>query len=327
VDATHTPTLGVIFHPRFAPETLADYARRAEAGGFDELWLWDDCFLPGAFTAAAVALSATERLKIGLIPATVYNPLFAAMEITTLACAFPGRFMPGFGHGVKGWMEQIGAAPVSSMKTLELTVRVVRALLRGERVTVHEHGVNLDDVHMERVPGELPPLYIGAMREKSLQLCGRAADGTILTSMSSPAYVQWAREQVGAGLRERAPEARRRHRVVVYAQAIVSQEGQAARDTMRRVLAAQFAWADVHLKALGIYDDAHALHRQHGADMARHIPDSWLDDLAVCGTPEQAASAIQRLSQAGADAIILQPQDDDPASLDEYIRLLMPLFT
>ena len=109
---------GVIFHPRFPPETLADYARKAETAGFDELWLWDDCFLPGALTSAAIALSATQHLRvgIGLMPATVYNPLFAAMEITTLARAFPGRILPGFGHGVGSWMAQIGAAPKSSLK-------------------------------------------------------------------------------------------------------------------------------------------------------------------------------------------------------------------
>src|SRR6185503_18632028 len=104
--AKSEPTFGVIFHPRFPPETLAEYARRAEAIGFDELWLWDDCFLPGALTSAAIALSATQHLKvgIGLLPATVYNPLFAAMEITTLARAFAGRILPGFGHGVGSWM-------------------------------------------------------------------------------------------------------------------------------------------------------------------------------------------------------------------------------
>ena len=79
------PAIGVIFHPRFPPETLVDFARRAESGGFDELWLWDDCFLPGAFPSAAIALSATQNLRvgIGLLPASAYNPLFAAMEITT----------------------------------------------------------------------------------------------------------------------------------------------------------------------------------------------------------------------------------------------------
>ncbi len=100
------PAIGVIFHPQFSPETLRDYARRAESAGFDELWLWDDCFLPGALTSAAIALSATQRLKvgIGILPATAYNPLFAAMEITTLARAFPERILPGFGHGVGPWM-------------------------------------------------------------------------------------------------------------------------------------------------------------------------------------------------------------------------------
>src|SRR5512133_1580546 len=117
------PSLGIIFHPLFPPESLADYARRAEAAGFDELWLWDDCFQPGALTSAAIALSATRRLKvgIGLLPAPVYHPLFAAMEITTLARAFPERFLPGFGHGLASWMAQIGAAPKSSLTALRET--------------------------------------------------------------------------------------------------------------------------------------------------------------------------------------------------------------
>src|SRR5512133_2220753 len=121
------PSLGIIFHPLFPPETLADYARRAESAGFDELWLWDDCFLPGAFTSAAVALSATRRLKvgIGLLAVKAYNPLFAAMEITTLARDFPDRLLPGFGYGVDTWMAQIGAAPKPSLKALKETVTAV----------------------------------------------------------------------------------------------------------------------------------------------------------------------------------------------------------
>ena len=109
------PAYGIIFHPNFPPDRLADYARRAVAAGFDELWLWDDCFTAGALTSATIALAATQRLKvgIGLMPATVYNPLFAAMEITTLSRAFPQRFMPGFGYGVPAWMGRIGARPKS----------------------------------------------------------------------------------------------------------------------------------------------------------------------------------------------------------------------
>src|SRR5258708_39016439 len=123
--------LGIIFHPTFPPETLADFARRAEAGGFDELWLWDDCFLPGALTSAAIALSATQYIMvgIGLLPVRAYNPLFAAMEITTLARAFPNRLLAGFGHGGGSWMAQVGAASKSSVRSLEETGIAVRALL------------------------------------------------------------------------------------------------------------------------------------------------------------------------------------------------------
>ncbi|HEX2907538.1 MAG TPA: LLM class flavin-dependent oxidoreductase [Phototrophicaceae bacterium] len=323
-----TPTLGVIFHPRFPPETLMDYARRAEQAGFSELWLWDDCFLPGAFTSAAIALTATERLKvgIGLLPATVYNPLFAAMEITTLARAFPGRFLPGFGYGVDTWMKQIGAAPTSAIKTLEQTVQTIRALLRGDQVSVDQHNIHLDQVQMQLTAEHQPPLYIGAMREKTLQLTGRVADGTILTGMSSPAYVRWAREQINIGLKEREQPAHQ-HRVVVYALAKISPDGAAAQATMRQAITPQFGfWADVHLQALGVLEAARALQEQHGADAGNYVPDAWINELTITGTPEQAVTSISRLADAGADAIILQPLENDPACLDEYIRYLMPLY-
>jgi alkanesulfonate monooxygenase SsuD/methylene tetrahydromethanopterin reductase-like flavin-dependent oxidoreductase (luciferase family) len=315
------PTFGVIFHPRFPPKTLIQYARRAEEAGFSEFWLWDDCFLPGAFTLAGVALAATEHLKvgIGLLPATVYNPLFAAMEITSLACAFPGRFLPGFGHGVGPWMKQIGAVPLSSMKTLEQTVHVVRALLRGDRISVHADGIDLDDVQMELIPDQPPPLYVGAMREKSLQLAGRIADGTILTGMSSPPYTRWAKDQILAG------NPNYTHPIAVYTHAKISADGKTARAAVRQNLTTLFPWADVHLKTLGISDEAHALYQTYGAEMADHIPDAWIDELAAAGTPEQAAASIERLVNAGADTIILQP--DDPACLDDYIRYLLPLFS
>jgi len=317
--------IGVIFHPSFPPETLADYARRAESAGFDELWLWGDCFQPGALTSAAIALSATQRLKvgIGLLPATPINPLFAAMEITTLARAFPDRILPGFGHGVASWMAQIGAAPKSSLKALSETVIAVRQLLNGEMVTTHGEQVKLDKVQMHVTPAYVPPLYVGAMREKSLQLAGRVGDGAILTGMSSPAYVRWAQGPIRAGMSEAG---RAHHRLVVYLDVKVNPDGAVARAAMRQTLAARLPWADVQMDALGITAEVAAFIQKHGSDgLAQHIPDEWVDAFSAAGTPEQAAEAVQRVVSAGADSIVLQPLDGDPACLGEYIRYLMPL--
>ena len=324
VDVKSVPAIGVIFHPKFPPETLVDYARRAESAGFDELWLWDDCFMPGAFTSAAIALSATQRLKvwIGLMPATAYNPLFAAMEITTLARAFPDRFLPGFGHGLASWMAQIGAAPKSSMKSLHETVTAVRQLLSGELVNTQGEQVKLDKVQMRLTAAAAPPLYVGAMREKTLRLAGRVGDGTILTAMSSPAYVSWAKEHIRAGMAEAG---RARNKLVVYLDVKVSADGNAARAAVRRTLAERLPWSDVQVNHLGVEADIAAFVQAHGAEgIAHRMPDEWLDALTAAGTPDHVADAVQRLITAGADSVVFQPLDGDPACLDEYIRYLMP---
>jgi alkanesulfonate monooxygenase SsuD/methylene tetrahydromethanopterin reductase-like flavin-dependent oxidoreductase (luciferase family) len=320
-------TFGVIFHPRFPPEALADYARRAESAGFDELWLWDDCFLPGALTSAAIALSATRHLKvgIGLLPATVYNPLFAAMEITTLARAFPNRILPGFGHGVGSWMTQIGAAPKSSLKTLAQTVMAVRQLLGGGLVTTHGDSVHLERVQMQLTPNQVPPLYVGAMRKKSLHLAGRVGDGTILTGMSSPAYVRWAVEHLRAGM---AAAGRTHHRVVVYYDVKVNPDGESARSAVRRSLASRLPWADIQVSTLGIAEEVAAFIEEQGCEreaVARQMPDKWVDAFSAAGTPEQVIDSLQRLIDAGADSIIFQPLDGDRACLEEYAQYLMPL--
>lgn len=319
--------LGVIFHPKFPIETLSDYARRAEAAGFDELWLWDDCFTPGALTAAAIALAATHTLTvgIGLMPATAYNPLFAAMEITTLARTFPGRILPGFGHGFAPWMKQINAAPTSSLGTLEATVDVVRRLLAGECVSVRGPHLTLDNLQMQSTPTSVPPLFVGAMREKTLQLAGRVGDGSILPHLSSPGYVRWCRQQAQIGM---ATTGRRAHHMVVFLDAKVSADGASARNAMRETLAARLPWIDIQAEHSGIAPEALAAMAARGhAAATREIPEAWIDAVTAAGTPDQVCAAVQRWIDAGSDSVVLQPRDGDPDCLDEYARLLMPQLT
>ena len=198
----------------------------------------------------------------------------------------------------------------------------VRQLLMGERVTIHSDQVNLEGVQMTLTPEDVPPLYIGAMRERSLRLAGSIGDGTILTGMSSPAYIRWAMEHIQAGM---TAAARTRHRVVVYLDVKVNQDGAAARAAMRQALADRQPWADVHTQALGITDKAAAFFQKYGPGAgAQQIPDEWLDAFSAAGTPDQVLEGVQRRVETGVDKIIFQPLNGDPDCLDEYIRLLMP---
>jgi alkanesulfonate monooxygenase SsuD/methylene tetrahydromethanopterin reductase-like flavin-dependent oxidoreductase (luciferase family) len=154
------PSLGIVFPAAAAVESLPAFARKVEAAGFAELWLVEDCFLSGGLTMAATALAVTERLVvgIGLLPAAVRNPAIAAMEVASLARLHPGRIRVAIGRGVPSWMAQIGAAPRRRMAALEEVVVAIRALLRGETVT----------------------------------LAGGGADGFLLPEGCGPTFTRWA---------------------------------------------------------------------------------------------------------------------------------------
>ena len=102
--------IGAIFQPAFPPERLRAAVEAADAGGVPELWLWEDCFQESAFATAGAALAWSERLRVGIgvAPMPLRNVAVTAMEIATIARMFPGRLLPGVGHGVQRWMAQAG---------------------------------------------------------------------------------------------------------------------------------------------------------------------------------------------------------------------------
>src|SRR5690606_39665550 len=126
---------------------VRDIAQRLEAGGADQLWVIEDCFYTAGVSLSAAALAVTDSLRVGLgiVPAVALNAAVTAMEFATLCGLGPGRFIPGIGHGVQSWMAQMGARPASPLQALEEVLVAVRRLLAGERVTMSGRYVRLED--------------------------------------------------------------------------------------------------------------------------------------------------------------------------------------
>lgn len=175
-------TLGVIHPPSVAPEHLPEVARATEAAGITDLWLWEDCFKNSGIGPAAAALAVTERLQvgIGLMPVPLRNVALTAMEIASLARLFPGRLLPGIGHGVLDWMGQVGARAESPMTLLREYGTALRALLAGEELSVSGRYVSLDRVQLDWPPPPVP-LYVGGVGPKTVALAGAIGDGLIFT--------------------------------------------------------------------------------------------------------------------------------------------------
>jgi len=280
------PRVGVLFRPQLPPEQLCGYVKAAEAAGFDDVWLWEDCFLEGGLTSAAASLAWTTTLRVGLglMPVPFRNAALAAMEIATLARLFPGRFVPAAGHGVTRWMSQVGVRAASPMTLLSEWVTATRALLNAETVTVNGVYVQLDEVSLDWPPISVPPLLIGARGQKTLALAGEIADGLVLDAGLSPDGVRAAVAAATGSAAAAAAGAARRQEVVVY---LPCGAGHGARQRLEAEL-----------------------------DPARGFGSTRV----AVGSASDVADTVRAFAAAGATTVVLQPAGDDP-SLDSTLRL------
>jgi Luciferase-like monooxygenase len=89
------------------------------------------------------------------------------------------------------------------------TFDALRRLLAGKEVTEPAHPHRFDAIELAFPPAVPPELWIGAVGERALRLAGAKADGVLLSVLSSPDYVQWARDLVAQGATEVGRPARR----------------------------------------------------------------------------------------------------------------------
>src|SRR6478736_5269949 len=290
--------VGVLLPRDLPAHQVLPYARRADALGFAELWVVEDLGFRGGMAQAAAALAVTERIRVGvgILPVGARNVAFAAMEAATVAELFPGRLHLGIGHGMPDWMRQAGAWPASPLTAFEEYVTALRALLRGEQVTVDGRYVRLDGVRLETPPSEVP---------------------TVLAGPVGPEYLAAAIAQIG-----HAPD----HRVVAYEVAAVDADASAARDRVRPALAwvGDPGWAP-HIDPMDFAAEFRDLRDRtpDRAEFAAALPDAWVDRLAVVGTPEQARARLDGLALAGADAVVLAPAGPDPLAALEGLAAVL----
>jgi alkanesulfonate monooxygenase SsuD/methylene tetrahydromethanopterin reductase-like flavin-dependent oxidoreductase (luciferase family) len=313
--------IGLVLGSAVAPELLPGAAAAAEAGGFDELWLAEDYFFTGGISAATMALDATESMKVGLgiVSAVARHPAVLAMEVSTISRVHPGRLIAGLGLGVPGWIRQMGLYPPSALAAMRESVTSVRRLLAGEELTEKGKVFEFDSVKLTYPEEQPTPVHMGVSGPKMLRLSGEIADGTVLSVAASHEYVEWARDRIDEG---RAEAGRTdHHQITMFAIYSVDADGAAARSAVREPLAfyksnGPNALTDVH----GISDELAAILSRGGYEaLVREMPDEWIEDLTIAGTPAECAAKIRAAYEAGADTVALFPMPTD--RVDDLVRL------
>ncbi len=132
------------------------------------MWQADSRLVREATVPMAAFAATTERIKVGsgVIDIWTRNPARLASLFATLDDLAPGRILAGLGAWWDPLATKVGVSRTRPLTAMREVVTVVRALLANETVTfdgdfVHLDGVELDYVHQERRPKDVP-IYIGA---------------------------------------------------------------------------------------------------------------------------------------------------------------------
>jgi 5,10-methylenetetrahydromethanopterin reductase len=202
-------------------------------------------------------------------------------------------------------------------------VESVRRLLANETVTfdgeyVHLDGVELDYVHQERRPKQVP-IYIGATGMKMMELTGEIADGVVLNYLVSPAYNVQAMEHltVGAERAGRSIDDIDRPQLVVCS---VDDDRQVALDAAR-LLVTQYLGQQPHImKASGVPQELldrigevltwPATHDEV-VEASRLVPDDVVQMICAAGTPDEVLAKVGEYIAAGCTCPILYPLGAD----------------
>lgn len=158
-------------------KTVMEGARRAEAAGFDSVFVRDHLlyephagiedddptFYDPLTTLTAIG-AATDRITLGtgaLIP--FRNPLHLARIIGTMIELIGPRMLLGFGTGrFEREFTAAGLEGVNRLELLKANVEILRALFDDGTITYADEVYAFSDVSVEPRPGPLPIWYCGS---------------------------------------------------------------------------------------------------------------------------------------------------------------------
>lgn len=168
-----------------------EHARIADQLGYERAWFFDSPALyPDVWTQLCRAGERTDRIGLGpgvMIPALRHPMVSAAAIATLVSLVGEERVAVGVGSGFTGRLA-LGKRPMPWAQVAEY-VRVVKALLRGERVRWDDAVIEM--LHHEGFAPPRPievPFLVGAQGPKGLAVAREVGDGAFGAPIPVPGF-------------------------------------------------------------------------------------------------------------------------------------------
>src|SRR5262245_49973409 len=189
---------------------MVRYARRAEAAGFESVWVAETRIRREAFVPLGAIAAATDRVRVGTAIVNVYTrgPVVLAISFLGLEELAPGRIVMGLGTGSPLVLAPQGQPFEKPLTRLREYCEVLRPLMWGEEVTNRGTTIQLEAARVEDLLSARAvasrtsdvPLYLGVTGPRSLEFAGAVGDGVLLNGCLPTEYVERARGLLERGV-------------------------------------------------------------------------------------------------------------------------------
>ncbi|AHF98545.1 luciferase [Halostagnicola larsenii XH-48] len=290
-------------------EEPADLAKRAEAIGYDGLWL-TELWGENAAVQLTEMAAATDEIGLGTAIVNVYSrsPALLAMTANSLERASDGRFVLGTGVSTKKVVEDLhGESFDRPVRRAHETIELVRRFTAGDGERVRYEGELLEVADFPALEVDVP-IYHAGLGPANRRVVGRLCDGWIPHNIPF-SRLEEAFETVVDAARERGRDPDE-ITVAPYVPTAASEDPELARETMRRHVAYYVGSGEGYRNAVAMKYEREAERianawREGARDEATGmVTDEMVDDLGVAGDPETVRN---RLRELAAESIVDRP--------------------
>src|ERR687893_215698 len=295
-------------------EEMLESARVMDEVGMDTIWLaeaypwWRKHGMEARSSTVVSALMAreTQRLAIGwgIISPFTRHPVQVAMDARVVQeAAGPGRFLLGFGTS-KIFLNNIRAQTKKTLGPMRDAVTIVRGVLAGDAFEYEGEmwSASVPALSSEaETPKDVPPVYVAATAPRMQALAGEIADGCLTPSITTPAFVRYTCENVGADID-----------IGCTVVASIAEDRARGRDGAREIAGMYLAnkvqnikgAADTLLDLAGLEQDeirpiAEAMERGGRLAAKAKVTDAILDKCKpIAGTPDDCIAAVEEYRDA-----------------------------
>ena len=310
------------------PTGSAEFARRAEAEGWDGIGVGDSQSLTGdPYVSLALAATATDTLGLAT---SVTNPVTRHPAVTaTSAFALQrlsrGRMVLGIGRGDSA-LAHLGRAP-ARLGWFETHLEQLQAYLSGAEVAFERSGIpdeaappvtrlglaNAPTASAIRWVGGEPkvPVEVAATGPRVISIAARHAERVMLAVGADPKRIAW-----GIGTAREAARAAGRDPATLgfgaYVNVVCHEDAAAGRELGRASTGLFARFSVMYGKVAGpaderqteVFQRLHDLydlnaHGKQGGQQTAALTDDFIDSYAIIGAPGYCADRLAQLGELG----------------------------